>query len=497
MTTLQTQTTHQTLEHAFSISSAGSTPDRAASTAHGANTASEFSGILDAFSEDDYAAELVDQSSDETASESESGDEAQNTEVNAGSTEEGAVDPDASADEIEQLVPVPVVKVNSTGDIARQLSHAADIDLASLAGAQLSKNASLGSDPARVSASANQLQSQSGSQVSNSNHQSTQQSDSNTQQHTSRSQNLHTNHPDELRPATNGLPQHGLPQHGLPQSAQPQFVQVAAQDPINQNANAAPQHSHSNQFQHSASQISAQLGAQLGAQAVFVQRNTDQATHSKSEGVRAINEAASLSGIRTVAGSESSNLGAGQGNTDQRSLEFANNATNANKLAQQSSDENTVMRQRVMNQVQRGLASIMNTKGGTMKIRLSPEHLGEVNIALKASDGHVQVSIDARNEQTRTMLSDGLDDLRLILESKGVQVDELRMQSASENAFSRFLGDTQTGAGSEQDSTNRQGRERDSSSTQSDTQDQNLNEEETATNKSGSIWTDLGLDAIA
>ncbi|MBL4810531.1 MAG: flagellar hook-length control protein FliK, partial [Phycisphaerales bacterium] len=159
------------------------------------------------------------------------------------------------------------------------------------------------------------------------------------------------------------------------------------------------------------------------------------------EGLRSINEIAGFSGkSRAVMASDSS----GSAGSDQSGLDLGNRSKNTSKILQtkQPDDDRAVQRQQVMAQVQRGLASIMNTKGGSMKLRLSPEHLGEVNIQLMTKDGHVSVKIDAKNDETREMLKDGLEALRSAMESRGVRVDDLSVQGRQQTDFQRMFGDT-------------------------------------------------------
>ena len=151
-----------------------------------------------------------------------------------------------------------------------------------------------------------------------------------------------------------------------------------------------------------------------------------------------------------------------------------------------------------MAQVQRGLASIMNTKGGTMKLRLSPEHLGQVNIQLVTKNGHVSIKIDAETDQARSMLKDGLEGLRSAMESRGVQVDDLSIEGRQRTEFERLFGDahqsnTQQRGSSEQHESNNHPDQ--SAHTNDDAQAADTDQHDSNTPRG--IWTELGLDAIA
>jgi flagellar hook-length control protein FliK len=151
-----------------------------------------------------------------------------------------------------------------------------------------------------------------------------------------------------------------------------------------------------------------------------------------------------------------------------------------------------------MAQVQRGLASIMNTKGGSMKIRLSPEHLGEVNIQLSTKDGHVSVKIEAEHEHTTKVLKEGLDGLRQAIESRGASVDELTVDARNRTGFSQILGDPgQSGETGDQPRHGQQDSEHKSSSNSSIQHAQAHAEDDEHRQTPQGIWTELGLDAIA
>ncbi len=213
------------------------------------------------------------------------------------------------------------------------------------------------------------------------------------------------------------------------------------------------------------------------------------------DGVRGINEIAGAGNKgQAVTGSES----AGKAGADQGGLDLGNRPQNAGRLMESTpTDDRAMQRQQIMAQVQRGLASIMNTKGGTMKLRLSPENLGEVNIKMTTKDGHVRVSIEAKNDETRSMLKEGLDGLRQSMESRGVRVDDLRVDGRVDGrvdaGFERFLGDSgQDGSRSSRDQ--HEGRGGDGNGG-----DEDIGIEDGVGTKDtpGGIWTDFGLDAIA
>ncbi len=191
---------------------------------------------------------------------------------------------------------------------------------------------------------------------------------------------------------------------------------------------------------------------------------------------------------RSITSTEASS----KANTGQSGLDLGARSAQAEKLVQNKSiNDRPLMRREVMAQVQRGLASIMNTKGGTMRMRLNPDHLGDIKIELNTKDGQVRVKIDAANEDARSILKDGLEGLKHSMESRGVRVDDIRVNDPQQSAFDQmFKGTNRDSANSQQD-TQQQGSHREDNNTPM-TPEADLND-----NTPQGIWTELGLDAIA
>ena len=235
----------------------------------------------------------------------------------------------------------------------------------------------------------------------------------------------------------------------------------------------------------------------IAAQAVQAQASNLMAEARRLQTIRSIAEMpVSDSKPKEITGSES----AGKQGAQDSGLDLGNKSQNIAKLLQSNpADDRAMQRQQVLAQVQRGLASILNTKGGTMKIRLSPEHLGEVNIQLTTKDGRISVQIQAKNESTRSMLSEGLEGLRSAIEARGAIVDELNVDGQQQTKFERLFG--------QQDGSNQPGDSRQSGSQHPDSSDQDgrggqqeqseIDIQEQLSNQPRGIWTELGLDAIA
>ncbi len=150
-------------------------------------------------------------------------------------------------------------------------------------------------------------------------------------------------------------------------------------------------------------------------------------------------------------------------------------------------------RSAVMAQVQRGLASILRTSGGSMTLRLSPGHLGDLKIRVATEDGGVRVRFETETAGAREAIEQGLRGLREQLETKGVRVHEMNVDHRDSNPFGSSNSDSNA-ANDEQD-TNRQGSTEQSET--GETRNSKHGDPQPVTEDPQAIWTDLGLDAVA
>ena len=79
--------------------------------------------------------------------------------------------------------------------------------------------------------------------------------------------------------------------------------------------------------------------------------------------------------------------------------------------------------------VVRGINSVVQQNGGTVTLRLQPSGLGFVRIELRILDGMVQASFQTEHESVRILLNHQMSQLRLALESHGLSVDRLNVQT--------------------------------------------------------------------
>jgi len=159
-------------------------------------------------------------------------------------------------------------------------------------------------------------------------------------------------------------------------------------------------------------------------------------------------------------------------------------------------------RDAVLNSVQRGLASVLTQGGGRMTVVLRPEALGEVRVCLEAKDGVVNARLAATTDAARRTLESGLESLRAALEAKGVRVESLKIdppdqgQSAPQNS-----GGDRTNADG-RGTHDPGGRERSTgprashAASDRETAEETGIEASTPTTARG-IWTELGIDAVA
>lgn len=148
-------------------------------------------------------------------------------------------------------------------------------------------------------------------------------------------------------------------------------------------------------------------------------------------------------------------------------------------------------RDAILQTVQRGLASMLSQGGGKMTVVLRPEHLGEVRVQLEARRGTVNARLTAETEAARRTLESGADQLRTSLESRGVRVESIRIDGpASEGERTdpgRPDADTRDPSGHEHH-TPRNGRgHRSSVEEVTEPSDQP---------RRTSIWTDIGIDTV-
>jgi len=471
MTTLQTLSTRST-------DSASVNLQRAQRSSFGAGDAPGFAGVLDAFSAGDAedGIERVDESESEVGDENSEKIGADESDESSGGDAQGA---DGVTGAGEGVGDDRSQRINTAADLAQLLNNAAAIDLAGLANGQLG-----GQTQGKAVAQQVDEEPKSDAKANRTNRQPTETiAPSDFERFVGRGQSL------ALQNALQGA------ESVVAKGEGGAVAQTNPQDQgdlrrANVQAAADAQQSIQQITQQSTQTAKVQLAQVVQSQAADLNPNS-----RRLEGVRGINEIAAAKQGQAVTGSESN----GKAGADQGGLDLGNRSQNTARLMDSKpSDDRAMQRQQIIAQVQRGLASIMNTKGGTMKLRLSPENLGEVNIKLSTKDGHVRVAIEAKNDETRSMLKEGLDGLRSAMESRGVQVDDLRVDGRVESGFERFMSDS--GPDDSRDHRDQQddpGASRDGGDGGDAGDDVGVDDGFGMKDTPQGIWTDLGLDAIA
>ncbi|MBO6512829.1 MAG: flagellar hook-length control protein FliK [Phycisphaerales bacterium] len=513
MTTLQTHS-------ARNPSSASPLLSGAQSARSSALDAPGFAGILDAFTEPDSLTETEpiestsDQPSDESqksdesddasdtqAAQDESNEPAQSTDQAEDSeqTEESQsnsqpVSDTQTADRPEQPAEGASTQVNSAQDLVKLLNNAATIDLAALATQQLT---------GQTTATQAAIQPKS------------------TQQHAQQSTQSSTPQPAQLQsqpPTTPATPTPIQPQTNqfrTLQSPQPNIAHLSA-DPAQSTANntqpittsaqqvrtpAAAQPNSTPTPQTAIATIHRSVLASQAIQASTTRVHSPEAATNqrKSDPFKSLTEIGASSKSKPLRGTESANSNAAGFDLGAQSDRSAQHATRLDAQDPNArTQEQALQRKQILSQVQRGLASIINTKGGTMKLRMTPEHLGQVNIKMTTKDGHVKIKIDAETDQARAALKSGLAELKSTMESRGIQVEELSIEQRTPNEF-RLTDHALDSKSSPNQHDHQSSRDHDQKNQQHSPDDQpdhqGLDAQDSESPKP--IWTELGLDAIA
>lgn len=83
--------------------------------------------------------------------------------------------------------------------------------------------------------------------------------------------------------------------------------------------------------------------------------------------------------------------------------------------------------------VSRGLAAVLNQKGGTLTMLLNPASLGSLRIAMSIDAGSVSVTMEAVRPEAQELLNRNLQSLRAVLEARGLTVERMGVQLAPQS----------------------------------------------------------------
>ncbi len=108
-----------------------------------------------------------------------------------------------------------------------------------------------------------------------------------------------------------------------------------------------------------------------------------------------------------------------------------------------------------------GMKSDMTPNGATMKIRLDPPNLGQLQIDVTIDDGVLTASFQTSNDEATRLLSHSMQQLKSTLESAGINVDRIQVkQTTAADASSQSRSDDQQQERHPEDQSSRQEQQR-------------------------------------
>lgn len=99
-------------------------------------------------------------------------------------------------------------------------------------------------------------------------------------------------------------------------------------------------------------------------------------------------------------------------------------------------DTGSAQNNATMARVVRGLQGALHQNGGSVTLRLFPPELGFVRIELEVTDGIVRAQLLAENRSVQSLLQQQMGHLHNALESHGLSVDRLEVQTLQQNSSS-------------------------------------------------------------
>ncbi|MCC5822987.1 MAG: flagellar hook-length control protein FliK [Phycisphaerales bacterium] len=210
----------------------------------------------------------------------------------------------------------------------------------------------------------------------------------------------------------------------------------------------------------------------------------------RNEGLSAAELAGRVARLERLTGSAEATRGAVAG-IERAGTARAETGQRASQSQQSQEQARSETGQRVLNAVQRGLASMLTQGGGRMTVVLRPEQLGEVRVRMETRQGSVRASMSATTDAARRTLESGIESLRSALESRGVRVESIEIERAEPDLAGRSRSDA--------DARNPQGRPNPAGVTNrsSGQEPNNTDPDASPAWASQGIWTELGIDAVA
>jgi len=97
------------------------------------------------------------------------------------------------------------------------------------------------------------------------------------------------------------------------------------------------------------------------------------------------------------------------------------------------------------NRIVRGLSTMVNQRGGVMKMRLDPPELGDLRVQMTLNRGVVTAEFQASSTQAHSLLERNLATLRNALEAQGLTVDRLTVHAPASSATNLNRDDASQG----------------------------------------------------
>ncbi|MDF1809906.1 MAG: flagellar hook-length control protein FliK [Phycisphaerales bacterium] len=191
---------------------------------------------------------------------------------------------------------------------------------------------------------------------------------------------------------------------------------------------------------------------------------------------------------RAVTGVEASDLGQLRGDSHSES---------SVKNIRQAEMRGEPNRAGVLAQVQRGLASLLRSGKNEMTLKLTPEHLGEIRIRVQTEGLELAVRFETSNDEATELLQGQLKDLGNQLRSKGFNIDRISLgDDSTQGSDSSSTSNENNSDNSESESGHHHNSQDSSNPERNENQTIGFDEPDSELDVD-SIWTDIGLDAIA
>ncbi|MBL4698563.1 MAG: flagellar hook-length control protein FliK, partial [Phycisphaerales bacterium] len=175
-----------------------------------------------------------------------------------------------------------------------------------------------------------------------------------------------------------------------------------------------------NTTQSSAQQTDAAGVVSQAAPNLHINADQQRTTRNASQ-VASVQRAQSNQAVRAITSIDSGNISQQQRDTTQGSL-----VENMNKTELPSETK----RASVLAQVQRGLASLMRSGDSEMTLKLTPGHLGEIRIQIKTNGDRLGIRFETSTQEASEFLKNSVNELSSALRSKGISLEQIQIDRA-------------------------------------------------------------------